>query len=166
MYHPFISSWFGLLTEVTCCRTIAFQALLPWDSPGQNTGVSCHALLQGIFLTQWSTWHLLCLLVWQASSLPLVPSRKPISSKNYTSKNKEEFKIFPEKLLLTDLVYTNAKENSSGWKPVTSVSNSNQYRLHGLQSFVFLSLVPVSSPLPLSSVFFFFFPLFWWENCC
>ena len=26
--------------------------LCPWDSPGKNTGVSCHALLQGIFLIQ------------------------------------------------------------------------------------------------------------------
>ena len=26
--------------------------LHPWDSPGNNTGVGCHALLQGIFLTQ------------------------------------------------------------------------------------------------------------------
>ena len=24
----------------------------PWDSPGKNTGVGCHTLLQGIFLTQ------------------------------------------------------------------------------------------------------------------
>ena len=24
----------------------------PWDSPGENTGLSCHALLQGIFLIQ------------------------------------------------------------------------------------------------------------------
>ena len=24
----------------------------PWDSPGKNTGVGCHALLQGIFPTQ------------------------------------------------------------------------------------------------------------------
>ena len=23
----------------------------PWDSPGKTTGVGCHALLQGIFLT-------------------------------------------------------------------------------------------------------------------
>ena len=29
------------------------------DSPGNNTGVSCHALLQGIFPTQQSTWGLL-----------------------------------------------------------------------------------------------------------
>ena len=26
--------------------------LCPWGSPGKNTGVGCHALLQGIFLTQ------------------------------------------------------------------------------------------------------------------
>ena len=25
-----------------------------WDSPGKNTGVGCHSLLQGIFLTQGS----------------------------------------------------------------------------------------------------------------
>ena len=37
----------------------------PWDSPGRNTGVGCHALLQGIFPTQWSNLHLL--------SLPLAP---------------------------------------------------------------------------------------------
>ena len=32
------------------------------DSPGKNTGVSCHAFLQGIFLTQGSNPCLLCLL--------------------------------------------------------------------------------------------------------
>jgi len=26
--------------------------LCPWDLSGENTGVGCHALLQGIFLTQ------------------------------------------------------------------------------------------------------------------
>ena len=44
-----------------------------WDSPGKNTGVGCHALLQGIFLTQGSNPHLLCLVHWQAGSLPLAP---------------------------------------------------------------------------------------------
>ena len=38
---------------------------------GKNTGVDCHALLQGIFLTQESTPHLLYLLDWQVNSLPL-----------------------------------------------------------------------------------------------
>ena len=32
--------------------TVARQAPLPMDSPGQNTGVGCHALLPGIFPTQ------------------------------------------------------------------------------------------------------------------
>ena len=32
--------------------TIALQVLCPWDSPGKNTGVGCHFLLQGIFPTQ------------------------------------------------------------------------------------------------------------------
>ena len=27
------------------------KLLCPWDSPGKNTGVGCHALLQGIFPT-------------------------------------------------------------------------------------------------------------------
>ena len=30
------------------------RLLCPWDSPGKNTGVGCHFLLQGIFLIQWS----------------------------------------------------------------------------------------------------------------
>ena len=30
------------------------RLLCPWDSPGKNTGVGCHALLQGIFPTQGS----------------------------------------------------------------------------------------------------------------
>ena len=51
----------------------------PWDSPGKKTGVGCHALLQGIS-TQGSNPHLLCLLHWQAGSLPLVPPGKPESS--------------------------------------------------------------------------------------
>ena len=51
------------------------RLLCPWDSPGKNTGVGCHALLQGIF--QGSNLSLLCLLLYQAGSLPLVPPGKP-----------------------------------------------------------------------------------------
>ena len=40
---------------------------------GKNTGMGCHAPLQGIFLTQRSNPCLLCFLYWQAGSLPLVP---------------------------------------------------------------------------------------------
>ena len=37
--------------------TVARQAPLPMDSPGKNTGVGCHALLQGIFPTQGLNLH-------------------------------------------------------------------------------------------------------------
>ena len=40
-------------------------------------GLGCHALLQGIFPTQGWNPGLLCLLHWQAGSLPLVPPGKP-----------------------------------------------------------------------------------------
>ena len=46
------------------------RLLCPWNSPGQNTGVGCHFLLQGIFLTQGSNLSLLCLLHWQTDCLP------------------------------------------------------------------------------------------------
>ena len=45
--------------------------------PGRNTGVSYHALLQEIFLTQGLNPHLLHLLHWQVDSLPLVPPGQP-----------------------------------------------------------------------------------------
>ena len=38
------------------------RLLCPWNFPGKNTGVGCHFLLQGIFSTQVSNPHLLCLL--------------------------------------------------------------------------------------------------------
>ena len=39
---------------LTLCEPMDYSTrpLCPWDSPGKNTGVGCHALLQGIFLTQ------------------------------------------------------------------------------------------------------------------
>ena len=43
------------------------RLLCPWDSPSKNTGVDCHFLLQGIFLTQGSNP---LLLRWQADSHP------------------------------------------------------------------------------------------------
>ena len=47
-------------------------------SPGKNTGVGCHALLQGISLTQGLNPRLLHLLRWQAGSLPLAPPGKAL----------------------------------------------------------------------------------------
>ena len=53
------------------------RLVYPWDSPGKSTGAVCHFLLLGIFPTQRSNPHLLCLLHWQVNSLPLAPPGKP-----------------------------------------------------------------------------------------
>ena len=50
------------------------RLLCPWNFPGKNTGVGCHAILQGIYLTQGSNP---CLLHWQADSLPLSHQGSP-----------------------------------------------------------------------------------------
>ena len=41
------------------------------DSPGKNTRMGCHSLLQGIVPTQGSNPCLLCFQHWQVDSLPL-----------------------------------------------------------------------------------------------
>ena len=43
----------GVCSRVRLFETpwaVAARLLCPWDSPGKNTGVGCHFLLQGIFL--------------------------------------------------------------------------------------------------------------------
>ena len=64
-------------------RELPASLLSPWNFPGKNTGADCHFLLQGIFSTQGSNLHLLCLLHWQVCSLPLVPPGKHILSVSY-----------------------------------------------------------------------------------
>ena len=55
-YHSHIS---GTLTKAVCIATQLFGLYSPWNSPGQNTGVGSHSLLQGIFPTQGSNPGLL-----------------------------------------------------------------------------------------------------------
>ena len=73
LYHlpPYIIlMYMCVLSLLSCVKlfatlwTVAHQALLSRDSPGKNTGVGGHALLQVIFPTQGSNLHLLCLLHW------------------------------------------------------------------------------------------------------
>ena len=84
-WAPFLSSIILQFTSVAqSCLTLWDPmncsppgSSIQGDSPGKNTGVDCHALLQGIFLTQESNPSLLHLLHWQADSLPLVPPGNP-----------------------------------------------------------------------------------------
>ena len=79
------------------------RLLCPWDSPGKNTGVGCHVILQGIFVTPASNLHL---LHWQADSLPLSHLGSPIYS--YHSGNDQHDKskvkdVKPWRLFLVKL---------------------------------------------------------------
>ena len=66
------------LCNPTDCSPLGF--LCPWDSPGRNTGVGCHCLLQVIFPTQGSNPHFLPLLHWKVNSLPLSHLGSPIQN--------------------------------------------------------------------------------------
>ena len=65
-----------LCNPMDCCSRP--RLLCPWDSPGKNTGVGCHALLQGIFLTQGLNPGLLH--HWQTDSLPPHHLESPTTS--------------------------------------------------------------------------------------
>ena len=80
---PFIFILFSFLcmlsrfSHVQLFETLCIASLCLWDSPGKNTGVSCHALIQRIFPTQGLNPRLLSLLYCWAGSLPLAPPGKP-----------------------------------------------------------------------------------------
>ena len=80
--HMCVHGYMRLLQLCLTLQPCGFQPaslLCPWDSPGTNTGMGCHALLRGIFLTQGPNPSLLHLLHRQVGSLPLVPPGKPAS---------------------------------------------------------------------------------------
>ena len=72
-YTRLFVSWVVSHTQLQPSRL-----LCQWDSPGKNTGVGCHFLLQGIFPTEGLNPHLLCLPHLQADSLPLHHLGSPI----------------------------------------------------------------------------------------
>ena len=55
---------YGLQPTRLCC---------PWDSPGEDPGVGCHALLQGNLPDPGINPCPSCLVLWREDSLPLVP---------------------------------------------------------------------------------------------
>ena len=61
-----------LCNRMDCCLP---GSSVHGDSPGKNTGLGCHALLQGIFPTQGSN---LGLLHWHMDSLPSEPPGKSL----------------------------------------------------------------------------------------
>ena len=75
--------------SVTPC-TVACRALLSTLFPGKITGVGCHFLLQGIFLTQGSNPSLFCLLHWQEESFSLCHLECHLGIWGYASSDSKE----------------------------------------------------------------------------
>ena len=69
------------------CGLQPVRLLCPWNSPGKNTGVGCHFLLQGIFLTQGSNPDLLCLLHGEVDSLTVWHLGSPVGCYSAIKKN-------------------------------------------------------------------------------
>ena len=83
MFFPIFTCLLSGFSRVLSLRPHGLQParlLCPWDSPGKNTGMGSHALLQGVFLTQGSNPRLFCLRHWQVSSLPLSHLGSPLCS--------------------------------------------------------------------------------------
>ena len=68
--------------------------------------MGCHALLQGVFLTEGSNLRLLRLLRWQAGSSPLVPPGK-------TPRGFNDFFLCPPSPLNCDLLNVKGSSNSA-----------------------------------------------------
>ena len=118
---------FGRLDPKLCLTletpwTVAHHAPCPWDFPDKNTGVGCHFLLQGIFLTQGSNpglLHCRWILYWQShqgSPLNHLITRKslfhqmqPESPKNWEiSKSASQNQCSPPHTQLHKNPFTNA----------------------------------------------------------
>ena len=103
--------------------TVACQAV-HGDSPGKNTRVGGYALLQGVFPTQGSNPHRLCLLHWQMDSLPLSHLGSPRNLFSSSSGGqKSKIKVLAEMLLLEAL-----KENlfhAPSWWPLATLNCIN-----------------------------------------
>ena len=101
--------------------TIAHQAPLPRNSPGKNTRVGCHGLLQGILLTQGSNPCLLCLLHWQAGILAATPNSYWYNFQAYSAGAGQNLQIHLTSIFLSNRM--SSPYPSSAW--LASVHHGN-----------------------------------------
>ena len=81
--YAYMLSYFGHARLFETPWTVAHQDPLSIGFSRQKYWRGCHSLFQGIFPTRGSNLNLLCLLHWQASSLPLVPPGRPTWETGY-----------------------------------------------------------------------------------
>ena len=75
-----ISAKVMILFPLMLSNVAPTKLLCPWGSPGKNTRVGCHFLLQGSFPSQELNPCLVHLLHWKADSLPLSHQGSPVLS--------------------------------------------------------------------------------------
>ena len=76
--HACMLSHFSHVRLCATLWTISSQgSSVHWILQAQILELGCHAFHQGIFPTQGSNLSLLCLLYWQADSLPPAPPERP-----------------------------------------------------------------------------------------
>ena len=82
--------------------TAAYETCLPWDFPGKDTGVGCHLLLQGIFLTQGSNPGLLhCRqILYLLSYKGILEKSVPNGAWNLNCEGKDRYKLLDLKISL------------------------------------------------------------------
>ena len=76
--HICVLSHFSHVWLCATPRTVGHQASLSMEFSGKILKWVVMSFSKGIFLTQGLNPHLFCLLHWQAGSLPLAPSGKPL----------------------------------------------------------------------------------------
>ena len=100
-------SWPPLCHPMDCSP----QVFCPWDSPGKNTGVGSHSLLQGIFPNQvWNPDLLHCRQILYCLSHQGNPKHARITSKSLTTETRHRQKCPGNFQML------HQKEASTAWK--------------------------------------------------
>ena len=95
------------------------RLLCPWDSPGRNIGVGCHALLQGIVPTQgWKPGLLHCRQIVYHLSHQRIPGNKSVNYQRAGCilQNKNDFRdIFHCILSLLMQIILSSDDNFAVW---------------------------------------------------
>ena len=84
---------------------LSLYSTMDYGPQGSSVHGIRHALLRGIFLTWGSNLHLLCLLHWQAGSLPLAPPGKPVLLNGIEIQKRGDMCICIADSLVTQTVY-------------------------------------------------------------
>ena len=127
-----LSTWSVLVSQ--SCSTLWPQGLkparllCPWDSPGKNTGVDCHSLVQRIFQTQGSNPGFLhCKQILYQLSYKEDPNRRYICTYRWMYhidwEREREIEICFKELTHLTVESSKSKTQRTGWQTGNSSKN-------------------------------------------